>query len=361
MNRRHFTKLSALTVAASQLPANAQSPRRIGIAPVGLGSCAEIFMRSNAQSKKTAITGLVTGHPAEKGRKFGDLYSVPASSIYTYDTYNSIRDNKAIDAVYIALPNSMHCEYTIRGAEAGKHVFCEKPMAVSSAECRRMIDACRAHDVKLMIGYRLHFDPIFLHIRSLVQSGAFGQIQSMQTGYYGMKEKQQWRLERALSGGGSLMDLGIYPLNTVRWFLAEEPSEFRAFTATRDTGPRFHDVEQSIDWLMKFPSGILASCGSSYGQSGPKFLQINGDKGHVHIEPAFVYGDPIYKYSGTTADGTDISGEGSPMNPNQFLAEADHFANCLLNNRTPDTPGEEGMADILAIESIYKAAGSPIA
>jgi predicted dehydrogenase len=183
----------------------------------------------------------------------------------------------------------------------------------------------------------------------------------MQTGYYGMKEKQQWRLERALSGGGSLMDLGIYPLNTVRWFLGEEPAEFRAFTATRDTGPRFYEVEQSIDWLMKFPSEILASCGSSYGQSGPKFLQINGDKGHVRIEPAFAYGDLTYKYNGTTADGADISGEGAAMHPDQFLAEVDHFANCLLDNRAPTTPGEEGLADLIAIESIYKAAGSPIA
>lgn len=360
MDRRAFTKLSALTLAATHLPAQTPS-RRVGIAPVGLGSIAEVFMRAVTNSQHAKLTGLVTGHPADKGARYAAQYGVPTESIYTYESYDRLRDNAAIDAVYIALPNSMHCEYTVRAAEAGKHVFCEKPMAISSAECRRMISACRAHGVHLMIGYRLHFDPLFSHVRDLCRSGAFGEIQSLQTGYYGMKEKQQWRMQRALSGGGSLMDLGIYPLNTVRWIVGEEPAEFRAFTATRDHGPRFVEVEQSIDWLMKFPSGILASCGSSYGQSGPKFLQINGDKGHVHIEPAFSYGDVTYLYKGVTADGKEISGQGDVQHPDQFVAEVDHFSQCVLSNSTPRTPGEEGLADLMAIEEIYRAAGHPIA
>jgi predicted dehydrogenase len=251
----------------------------------------------------------------------------------------------------------MHCEYTVRAAEAGKHVFCEKPMAISSAECRRMIDACRQANVKLMIAYRIHYDATFRKVREMVRSGQLGDIEAFQGGFYGMKNKQEWRLDRKLAGGGSLMDLGIYPLNTIRWMAGEEPDEFRAFVATREKGPKYATVEQSVEWLMRFPSGILASCGSSYGQSGTDFLQINGSTGHLRIEPAFVFGDVVLKLSGRMATG-QIS-ESAPVD-NQFVAETTHFADCVLNNRRPDTPGEEGLADMVAIEEIYKAAGAPI-
>jgi predicted dehydrogenase len=270
-----------------------------------------------------------------------------------------LRDNPAVDAVYIALPNSMHCEFTIRAAEAGKHVLCEKPMAISSAECRRMIEACRLANVKLMIGYRTHYDATFRKLRGLVRSGALGEIQTYQGGFYGMRNKQQWRLNRSLAGGGSLLDLGIYPLNTVRWFTGEEPESYRGLVATRDKSGAFASVEQSIDWMVKFPSGILASGGSSYGQSGTNFLAINGTTGHLRLEPAFVYGDVILKYTGTSGD-ADLSGAGPVYDPDQFVSEATHFADCVLHNSQPSTPGEEGLADLLAIEAIYAAAGSPI-
>ena len=145
-------------------------------------------MRAVSQTPNARITGLVTGHPAEKGTKFSQQYGVPPSSIYTYETFDRLRDNAAVEAVYIALPNSMHCEYTVRAAEAGKHVFCEKPMAISSAECRRMIDACRRAKVKLMIGYRLHYDVTFLKIRDLVLSGALGDLEAFQAGYLRLQE-----------------------------------------------------------------------------------------------------------------------------------------------------------------------------
>ena len=369
MDRRHFTRLSALALAATRLPASAPlkgseelipATRRVGIAAVRLGSIAEVFMGAVGKTSNAHLSGLVTGHPAEKGTKFAAQYNVPQNSIYTYETYDRIRDNPAIEAVYIALPNSMHCEYTIRAAEAGKHVFCEKPMAISSVECRRMIDACRRAGVKLMIGYRTHYDVTFRKLRDLVRSGAFGEIQAFQGGFYGMKNKQQWRLDRALAGGGSLLDLGIYPLNTIRWFTQEEPVDCRALIATRDKGPAFAGVEQSVEWMMKFPSGILAGGGSSYGQNGTNYLQINGTIGHVRLEPAFVYGSAVLKYTGTAATG-DISGGGPVFDPDQFVLEATHFADCILHNTSPATPGEEGLADLLAIEAIYRAAGAPIA
>jgi predicted dehydrogenase len=245
MDRRNFTKLSALTLAATRLPAFAEgiaqtsSPtgmptlaRPVGFAPVGLGVISDIFMKACAQTPNAKITGLVTGHPHEKAPKYAQQFDVPQSSIYTYETFDHIRDNPAIEAVYIGLPNSMHCEYTVRAAEAGKHVLCEKPMAISSAECRRMIDACRKANVKLMIAYRIHYDPTWLHIRKLVHDGELGEIRGYQGSFFGPKQQGEWRLNRKLAGGGSLMDLGIYPMNAIRWISGEEPADFRAFVST---------------------------------------------------------------------------------------------------------------------------------
>jgi predicted dehydrogenase len=362
LTRRTFTKAALSASASFAVDGFSQATfpeRRVGIAPIGLGSIAEVFMRAVSKCKNAKLTGLVTGHPVEKGRKFGALYGVPATSIYTYETFDQIRKNPDIDAVYVALPNSMHCEYTIRAAEAGKHVFCEKPMAISSAECRRMIDACRQANVKLMIGYRIHYDQVFRKLYAMVRSGAFGEILQFQAGFYGMKNKQEWRLNRLLAGGGSMFDLGVYPLNTIRWFAGEEPVDFRALVATRDKSGKFSSVEESVNCLLRFPSGILAECGSSYGQSGTNFIQINGSTGHVRIEPAFTYGDTVLKYTGKTESG-EIAGSGPVYEPDQFVTEATHFADCILQEREPATPGEEGLKDLLAIEAIYKAAGAPL-
>ena len=358
MTRRDFAKtaVAASVAAASRGVAQGTQPsRKVGVAPVGLGSIAEVFMRAMSKCPNMKLTGLVTGHPETKGREFATQYAIPLSSIYTYESFDSISANREIDAVYIALPNSMHCEYTVRAAEAGKHVFCEKPMAISSAECRRMIDACRQANVQLMIGYRVRYDPIFRKVRDLISSGALGQIKEYQSGFYGMKNKQEWRLNRTLSGGGSLFDLGIYPLNVIRWFTAEEPVEFKAFVATRDRSGKFDTVEETINWIVKFPSGILASSGSSYGQSGTNFLQVNGAAGHIRIEPAFTYGSTVLNYKGITASGA-IEGSGRVYDPDQFVTEATYFGDCVLQGRSPLTTGEEGLKDLLAIESIYAAA-----
>jgi predicted dehydrogenase len=361
LTRREFTRLTtaaSASIAARGISEVLDPAKRVGIAPVGLGSIAEVFMRAVSKSPNIRLTGFVTGHPQEKGLKFAAQYSVSRSSIYTYETYDSIRSNQEIDAVYIALPNSMHCEYTVRAAEAGKHVFCEKPMAISSAECRRMIDACKQAHVHLMIGYRVHYDRTFHKLYDLVRSGALGEIQEFQAGFYGMKNKQEWRLDRSLAGGGSLFDLGVYPLNVIRWFTGEEPAEFRAFTATRDKSGKFASVEETINWMMKFPSGILATCGSSYGQSGTNFLQINGTTGHLRLEPAFTYGSTILRYTGTT-EASPIEGGGPVYDPDQFVTEATHFADCILNDKEPMTAGEEGLKDLIAIESIYAATKNP--
>jgi len=372
MDRRDFARLSALALAATRLPAFAQGPstsptgaatlaKPLGFAAVGLGIISDIFTQACALTPNARVTGLVTGHAAEKAPRYQQQFHIPSSSVYTYETFDHIRDNPTIEAVYIGLPNSMHCEYTVRAAEAGKHVLCEKPMAISSAECRKMIDACKRANVKLMIAYRVHYDPTWQKIREIARSGAIGEIQGFQGGFYGPSMKG-WRLDRKLSGGGSLLDLGIYPMNAIRWVLGEEPSAYRAFVSTMEHSPRFQGpgaVEETVEFMMKFPSGILATAGSSYGMEGPCTLTIDGSHGHIRVEPAFFYTG--LKYTGVTKNGPIEGVSPGKGNPYQFVFEADHFAACVRNNTQPATAGEEGLADMLAMEAIYKAAGAPIA
>lgn len=363
LDRRDFLRLSALAMAATQTPASAQpaaeSGKPIGYCPVGLGTISEIFMRACAQSKTARVTALVTGHPDTKGKHYAALYGIPETSIYTYETYDRLRDNPDIDAVYIGLPNSMHREYTIRAAHLGKHVLCEKPMAISSAECRQMIEACRAAHRKLMIAYRVHYEPTHLQAKQLLESGAIGQLQSFEGGFGFNATPNQWRLTRKYGGGGPLMDVGIYPLNESRWLAGEEPVTLTGTASTHDhTSGRFAEVEQTLTFTVAFPSGISAALACTYGSSMPGFLRIHGDKGSLELSPAYNYtGVHLTSLGGTTRVDATTPGPDTL----HFQLEAEHFADCIRTGADPRTPGEEGLHDLLAIEAIYKAAGHPIA
>lgn len=370
MDRRDFARLSALTLAASCLTgsSSAEPPsveqvssspiKPVGFAPVGLGTISDIFMQGLVTAHHARLAAVVTGHPMEKGKHYASLYNLQPDAIYTYNTYAKLRDNPEVDAVYIGLPNSMHCDYTVRAAEAGKHVLCEKPMAISSAECRRMIDACRAANVKLMIAYRIWYDPTFERVLQIVKSGALGEIQSFQGQFIGQQPTGAWRLSKTLGGGGSLFDLGIYPLNAIRYLSGENPNAYTAVVSTREKGPRFAEVEQSVEFTLKFPSGIIASCGSSYGAEGQARLEIRGARGTLNITSAFNY-DGIQVTGRLPDDMVEFAATGKV--PFQFTLEADHFAGCVRNNATPKTPGELGLADLESIEALYKAAGTPVA
>ncbi|HEX6496387.1 MAG TPA: Gfo/Idh/MocA family oxidoreductase [Acidobacteriaceae bacterium] len=366
MNRREFARMSALSLAATQLPAVAvsQPARKIGYAPVGLGQISSIFMRAVANSSTTKITGLVSGHP-EKAARFAEMYGVPRTSIYNYEDFDRIRENKDIDATYIGLPNSMHKEFTIRSAQAGKHVLCEKPMAISSAECREMIAACRKADRKLMIAYRIHYDPTHLKAVALIKQGRIGDIQYCEGNFGSYFHPNQWRLTRALGGGGPLMDMGIYPLNTIRFYTGVEPVRFAAKTSTMDRqSGRFQDIEESLSWTMEMSSGVLANCATSYTTRLPGYINVIGNKGSILVSTAYSYDglrleahldDPDGK------SGSDIHEDATGKMPFQFQIEAEDFANCILQNKESRTPGEEGLKDMQAIEQIYIAAGHPIA
>ena len=330
----------------------AQPRRKLGYAIVGLGSYAtnQIMPRIGG-CEHARLTALVSGTP-EKLARYGAEYGIPSTHHYNYANFDSIRDNPDIDIVYVVLPNSMHAEYTIRAAQAGKHVMCEKPMAISSAECEAMIAACRKAGTRLMIGYRSQFEPHNLYAMALAQRGDLGptRIITSEHGFYA--QPNQWRLERPLSGGGSLMDIGIYSLQAARYLAGEEPTEIMAMETTDRSDPRFATVEDRIDFQLRFPSGVMASCVSSYSSNHNNY-RFHGRDGFLRAEPATSYdGHQFWVHR----DGETREVVLPPPPKNQFAAQLDHLPEAIFAGVEPRASGEEGLRDMRIIEAIYQSA-----
>jgi len=326
--------------------------RKLRYAVVGLGSYAvNQIMPRFKDTESCELVALVSGTPA-KLEKYGAEYGIPATHHYNYQNYDKIADNPDIDAVYIILPNSMHAEFTIRAARAGKHVMCEKPMAVSAAECEAMIAACRKAKVKLMIGYRCHFEQYNLHVIEQVRSGAIGKphVITAEHGFYA--QPGQWRLDRPLSGGGSMMDIGIYSLNAARYLSGEEPVLVTATESTDKSDPRFRNVEDQIDFQLKFPSGVIANCISSYS-TGHNAFRVTGEKGWIGMEPATPYsGHQLWMRRNGKTEQKMLP----PAPKNQWAGQLDHLAECVASGKEPIVAGEEGLKDMRLIEAIYRSA-----
>jgi len=359
LTRRDFARLSALTALSGALPLKAQAEsaaerRRLRWCIVGLGRISMGQFNPGVMLSKTGrITALVSGH-REKAEKQAAMYNVPLSSIYRYENFDEIRHNQEIDAVYIALPNSMHAEYTIRAAQAGKHVLCEKPMATSLADCRAMIEACRKANVKLMIAYRCQYHPLHLKAIELIRTGAVGQVQAIESAFGFNIRPGDWRLNKKLAGGGPLVDVGIYSLNAARYLTGENPADVKAYASVIDHDGRFTEVEESDGWTMKFPSGLVASCNTSYGAQMNGYFRVHASKGWIYMDG--------FNYSGMRLTALLASAERIDLPdpipaPRQFTIEADYFADCVWNNREPKTDGEEGLRDMTAISRIYESAG----
>jgi predicted dehydrogenase len=375
VSRREFSRLGVLGLAARMLPpvgfaglgsaaegfAAQGGERKVGYCVIGLGTIADHFMRGVQTSENSRITGLVSGH-RDKAERIAAQYGVPKSSIYSYEDMDRFRDNKAIDAVYVALPNSMHAEYTIRSAKAGKHVLCEKPMSTTVKEAEDMIAACKAAKVRLMIAYRLHYEPLNLKAIKLIKDGALGRIGTMNGAFGFDASPGAWRLNKKLAGGGSLFDVGIYVLNATRYLSGEEPTGFTGVIGTveRDD-PRFSEVEENISWTEKFPSGLVATGSSTYGTQMPGYVKVYGPKGTLEIGPGLNY-DGIrlrakFSTGGRGSPDIEIDDSNPEKDPMQFTREANHFSECVLQDRTPSSPGEEGLRDMRYIQQIYAAAG----
>jgi predicted dehydrogenase len=327
--------------------------RKIGYCIVGLGriSMGE-FMPAVAISQTSKLVAFVSGH-RDKAERMAAKYGVSTKNIYDYQNYDSIANNPEIDAVYIALPNAMHAEYTIRAARAGKHVLSEKPMANSVADCEQMIAACRQANRKLMIAYRCRYEPANLRAIELIQQGYIGELQIIESSFGFNEKKGEWRLDKKMAGGGPLVDVGIYSLQACRYLSGQEPTEVRASWSVRDHDGRFDTVEEYLAWNMQFPNGVLANCTTSYGYAGGNWARATGSKGWLMISPAFTYSG--LKLHAEAYGQQPIDFVPDDPEPRQFLREADHFADCILNNREPKTPGEEGLRDERIITAIYQS------
>jgi predicted dehydrogenase len=346
--------LLGATSAAAQAPA-ATTGKKLGFALVGLGSLSgnQIAPALLEKTKLCKLTGLVSGHP-DKAKEWAKKYGVPERNIYDYQNFDQIKNNPEIDVVYVVLPNSMHAEYTIRAAKAGKHVLCEKPMAISVKECDAMIAACKAAGRKLAIAYRLHFEPNNLELVRLAREKTLGSVKVIEASAgFPIGDPKQWRLDKALAGGGSLMDIGIYALQAARYIAGEEPVAVSAQMSITDPVKFKPGVDESVLFTLKFPSGILANCASSYG-TGLNRFRANAERGWFEVSPALNYVGIKGRMSSQAAPPKEFDFPAI----DHFAAEMDDFADCIINGKETRVPGEEGRRDQRIMTAIYQAAAS---
>lgn len=317
---------------------------KLGIALVGLGEYSEAELAPALQETEHCyLAGIVTGTPA-KIDKWKRKYKIPDENVFSYQDFDSIKDNKDIDILYIVLPNTMHLEYVVRAARAGKHVICEKPMAVTVEDCDQMIKACKEAGKMLSIGYRLHFEPFNQEMMRIGREKPFGNITKMEA-ENGMKDSKGWRLDKTLAGGGPLMDLGIYCVQGCRYTTGLEPVAVTAQEGPKTDPAKFKTVEQSLSWQMEFPGGIIAECKTSYSQD-MNLLRAETQSGWAELSPA-------YEYKGLK--GKTSAGKMKFPEINQQAKQMDDFALAIKENRPTPVPGEMGRQDVKILQAIYKA------
>lgn len=350
--RRTFIKKTGIIGAAAAfspnvlLSATAPKKEKLGVALVGLGYYSTDLLAPALQlTKNCELKGIVTGSP-EKIPKWQEKYGIDDKNVYNYGNFDSIADNPDIDVIYVVLPPSMHAEYAIRAANTGKHVWCEKPMAPSVAECEAMIKACNDNKVKLAIGYRCQHDPNIQAYMKVGKERPFGKVKMITSaaGYFDGRT-DHWKQNKAL-GGGAMGDMGVYALQGARLATGEEPISVLAQSST--TRPEiYHEVEETMMFQLEFPSGARASCQTSFGIN-MNHLQVNYEKGWLKMEPHSSYNGN----NGSMSDGTIIN---FPIE-NQQAKQMDEDAWAIINQQSLLVPGEEGLRDIRVVEAIYNSA-----
>lgn len=320
------------------------SKDKLGIALVGLGGYSKGQLGpALKETKHCYLAGVVTGSQ-EKAAKWQKDYKLSPANVYNYSNFDEIADNSDIDIIYIVLPNAMHEEYVLRAAKAGKHIICEKPMAITVEQCDRMIAACREAGVMLSIGYRLHFEPFNLEMMRLGREKDFGEVKKLLADN-GMGDTKGWRLDKKLAGGGPLMDVGIYCVQGCRYTLGKEPIAVRAQEGPKTDPEKFKTVEQSLTWQMEFPNNVIAECRTSYSEE-MNLLRAEAERGWFELSPA-------YEYSGLK--GKTSNGEMNFPQINQQARQMDDFALAIKENRPTPVPGEMGRQDVKILQAIYKA------
>ncbi len=318
------------------------------VAIMGLGSYGTRVAEAMRDCKAAKLTGVISGTPS-KIADWQKKYNIPAANCYNYDNFDKIKDNKDIDAVYIITPNGLHKDQAIRVARAGKHVISEKPMALNAQQGQEMVDACRKANVKLLVGYRMHFEPNTLEIIRMRKAGELGQVLFFQ-GLSGFRigDPNQWRLNKELAGGGAMMDIGIYSLNGARYMIGEEPIWVTAQEVKNDPVKFKEGVDETITFQMGFPGGAVASCLSTYSLNYLDRFFLDGTKGFAELQPATGYG-PI--------KGRTSKGELDFPHKTHQTVQMDEMSGIILQNKKPIVPvdGEEGVRDLRIIDAIYEA------
>ncbi|HZI75315.1 MAG TPA: Gfo/Idh/MocA family oxidoreductase [Gemmatimonadales bacterium] len=330
--------------------------KKIRYAVVGLGHIAQVaVLPAFAHAENSELAALVSDDP-EKRAKLGRKYKVKAFSYAEYD--DCLRSGR-VDAVYIALPNHLHREYSERAARAGVHVLCEKPMAVTEEDCRSMIRTAQEHNVKLMVAYRLHFQEANLKAIDIVQSGRLGDPRLFNSVFTMTVKEGDIRLNPRELGGGTLYDIGVYCINTVRNLFGAEPMEVMAFSANSGDR-RFLQCEETTSAILRFPGKErLAAFSCSFGATDVSMYRVVGSQGELVMDPA-------YEYAGELKQRITIDGrkrERTFAKRDQFAPELIHFSECVLTGATPEPSGEEGLADVRVIRALYRSAdtGQPVA
>jgi glucose-fructose oxidoreductase len=336
-------------------PGENATQRVVRYAVVGLGHIAQaaVLPAFRHAKENSQLASLVSDDPV-KLRELGKKYKV--KNTYSYEEYDQCLTSGEVDAVYIALPNHLHCEYTVRAVEAGCHVLCEKPMAVTEDDCRQMIDAAKRRDVRLMIAYRLHFEEANLEAMEIVHSGQLGDPRIFESCFTMQVKEGDIRLRRE-TGGGTLYDIGIYCINAARYLFRDEPLE--VFAASGNSGDeRFSEVDETTSAVLRFPNGRLASFTSSFGSADVSAYRVVGTEGDLRVDPAYEYVGKLTHY---------LTREGKMKKKvfakrDQFAAELLRFSQCVLEGRGAEPGGLEGLADVRIIQALYRSAdeGRPI-
>ncbi len=336
--------------------------QRVGVAVVGLGRLSvNQILPAFGTAKNAKLTALVSGSP-DKMKTLAAQYGVPDSGCYSYERFDEIVNNPDVQYVYIVLPNAMHRNYVERAARAGKHILCEKPMATNVEDARAMVAVCKEHNVKLMIAYRCQYEPYNLEVVKRLRDGKLGDIRFIEAfNTQNEGEPDQWRLKAAMAGGGALPDIGLYCLNAARYLTGEEPDQVFAYLRQDKSDPRFREVEEGMSFTLRFPSGVLANCVSSYDAHDDKTFKVHLEKGHITLNGAFEYSGKQLLVTQRAGDATGVE-EVKLGEKDQFALELDHMAECVMHDITPRTPGEEGLQDQIIMEALYRSAatGMPV-
>jgi glucose-fructose oxidoreductase len=325
--------------ASSRTPA-------VRYAVVGLGHIAQAaVLPAFGHAKRNSTLVAIVSDDATKRKQLSKKYRVES---YSYDDYEECLQH--VDAVYIALPNSMHADYTVRAAHAGVHVLCEKPMAVTAGECERMIEACRESGVKLMIAYRLHFEEINLTAVDLVRKGRIGEPKFFNSSFSMTVRDGDIRTRKDL-GGGTLYDIGVYCINAARYLFRAEPKEVMALSVNSGVD-RLREIDETTGAVLRFEGERMAAFVASFNADDVASYRIVGTKGQLHVDPAYEYAEGL-AYELTVNGKTTRRKIGKR---DQFAPELLYFSDCILKDREPEPSGEEGLQDVRIVQALYESA-----